>query len=453
MSIKTRKIKLIAVGETASERTKNYNYVKNIADTLSRVGNQVIRLHVGNQYELDEMVKGRNITKGESIKILTEKLGTSIQNSGYRLTSNFPHISSEIRTAFNQTIYKTIQNNFYDILKGKISIPSFRKSNICIPFCASKDELGRTEVIYLEGDKYYFNFPMTVSEKKIHNKIKFSLFFGRDRSNNRIIVDRIISGEYSLSDSSIQIKDNDFYMLLTYKQPDIIQENILDNVMGVDLGINRPISIYIDGVKHQPQQINIGLKIQHERMKFYKHRRSLQESLKYAKGGHGRNRKMESLNDLREKEKNWSQTINHTITRELIRICQEYKVGVIKMENLTGITTNSKDYFLKSWAYFQLQSYIEYKAKELGISILWVNPKDTSNTCPTCKNSNPLNRNDKDKTKFRCINFDCKDFDKEKDADIVGAYNICYKEGTSEKENSKKGKLLKGRLKKESEKV
>lgn len=158
---------------------------------------------------------------------------------------------------------------------------------------------------------------------------------------------------------------------------------------------------------------------------------------------------MESLNNLKEKEKNWSQTINHTITREVIRVAKQYNVGTIKMEDLTGITTNSKDYFLKSWAYFQLQTYIEYKAKEEGIDILWVDPKDTSNTCPTCKNSDPLNRNDKDKTKFRCINFECDDFDKVKDADLVGAYNICLKEGQSVKGKSKKGKMEKGKQKKE----
>lgn len=443
MSVKTRKVTLIAVGDTASDRTKVYNYVKGIAETLSKVGNQVIRLHVGNQYELDELIKGRNITKGEAIKILSEKLGTSIQNSGYRITSNFPHISSEIRTAFNQTIYKTIQNNFYDILMGKMSIPSFRKTNINIPFSASKDELGRTNAIYLEDNKYYFNLPLTIEERKIHKEIKFSLFFGRDRSNNRIIVERLISGEYTLCDSSIQVKDNEFSILLTYKQPDEVITESMDNIMGIDLGINRPVSFYISNLKHQPQQINIGLKIQHERMKFYKQRRSLQETLKFSSGGHGRNRKLSALNKLSEKESNWSKLINHRISREIINICKDNNVGVIKMEDLTGITTNSKDYFLKSWSYYQLQTDIEYKAKEQGISILWVNPKDTSNTCPTCKTSNPLNRNDKDKTKFRCINGDCKDFDTEKDADIVGAYNICHKDGELVKGKSKKGKMSK----------
>lgn len=442
MSIKTRKVKLIAVGETSADRTKVYNYVKNIASILSQVGNEVIRLHVCNQYRLNELSKNKTISKGESIKILSEELGTSIQNSGYQLLSDYSYISSQVRGSFNQEIYKTIQKNFYDILMGRMSIPSFRKTNISIPFQAAKTE------VYETGGKYYIDFPLSRSEEKIHNKIKLNLYFGKDRSNNRIIVDRIISGEYSLCDSNIQVKDNDFYLLLTYKQPDK-EIQYKDKVMGIDIGINRPVTYYIDGEKYTLPQIDIGLKIQHDRMRFYKHRKSLQEALKYSKGGHGRKRKMESLNNLKEKEKNWSQTINHTITRELIRVAKQYNVGTIKMEDLTGITTNSKDYFLKSWAYYQLQTYIEYKAKEEGIDILWVDPKDTSNTCPTCKNSDPLNRNDKDKTKFRCINFECDDFDKVKDADLVGAYNICLKEGQSVKGKSKKGKMEKGKQKKE----
>jgi IS605 OrfB family transposase len=440
MSVKTRKIKLIAVGETASERTNVYNHIKNVASTLSEVGNRIIRHQVNNLFEIEDLME--TMTRIEAIKIQTEKLSTSIQNSGYRLTTEYPNIPSEIRTGFNQTIWKTLSNNFYDIKNGKMSVPSFRKTNMNIPFSAKKNESGGTNVIYVKEDKYYFDLP---SSRGSDVNYKLSLFFGKDRSNNKIIVDRVIIGEYTLCDSSIQVKDNDFFLLLTYKQPDIVLESTEPKTMGVDIGINRPVTFYIENEKHQPYQINIGLKIQHDRMKFYKHRKSLQESLKYSKGGHGRKRKTQALNDLREKESNWSQTINHTITRELLKVAQGYKVTTIKMEDLTGITTNTKDYFLKSWAYYQLQSYIEYKAKELGISILWVNPKDTSNTCPTCNDSNPLNRNDKDKTKFKCINFHCNDFDKEKDADIVGAYNICYKDGLEVKGRSKKGKMSKSK--------
>ena len=128
MSIKTRKIKLIAVGETAKDRTKVYNHLKNDATILSEVGNRIIRLHINNQYEIEDLME--TMTKGEAIKVLTERLSTSIQNSGYRLTIPYSELPSQVRTGFNQSIYKTISNNFYDIKNGKMSIPSFRKTNI-----------------------------------------------------------------------------------------------------------------------------------------------------------------------------------------------------------------------------------------------------------------------------------------------------------------------------------
>lgn len=447
MSIITRKIKLIAVGETSKDRTASYNYVKRIASDLTQVGNEVIRLHVCNQYELDRLKTSMNISKGESIKIFQEHIGTSIQNSGYQMLTKFPYISSDIRTNFNQKIFKTIKENFHDIMNSKMSIPSFRKTSISIPFSGVK--AGEC-VLFLDGDEHMFNFPLSSSEIKIHKEIQFRLHYGRDGSNNRVIVNRILDGTYKMNGSSIQIDDNDLYLLLTCDIP-VNLSNTMDpnKVMGIDLGINRPVSIYIDGEKRQPSQIQLGEKIQSERMRFYKQRRAIQQSMKFAKGGHGRKRKMLGIETLREKEQNWSKLMNHNISREVINIAQQYNVGIIKMEDLTGITTNKNDYFLKSWAYYQLQTDIEYKAKMVGIQILWVNPKDTSITCPTCKNIDKENRNDKDKTKFSCINIECDDFGKLKDADIIAAYNITYSEGSEVKGKSKKGRLLKGLQKKQ----
>jgi IS605 OrfB family transposase len=329
-----------------------------------------------------------------------------------------------------------------------MSIPSFRKTSITIPFTGSR---RGESIICLENDEHVFNFPLSLSEKKIYKEIKLKLFYGRDRSGNEKIVNRILSGEYKMNISSIQIKDNDFYLLLTCTIPETKSEDIIPNkIMGIDLGINRPVSIYIDGEKKQPSQIPIGEKIQTERMKFYKIRRALQQSMKYSKGGHGRTRKMLGMERLKEKEANWSKLMNHDISRDAIDIAQKYNVGIIKMEDLTGITTNTNDLFLKSWAYYQLQTDIEYKAKMVGIKIEWVNPKNTSITCPTCKNIDKENRSDKDKTKFTCVNIECDDYGKLKDADIVGAYNITYTEGNKVKGKSKEGRLLNGLKKKQN---
>ena len=207
--------------------------------------------------------------------------------------------------------------------------------------------------------------------------------------------------------------------------------------MGIDLGINRPVTLYIEGEKRQ-EQVEVNDKIQHDRMRLMRQRKSIQQSLKYAKGGHGSSKKLAKMEDFKLKEKNWAQTINHVISANVIKIALSKNVGVIKMEDLSGITTNATDYFFKSWGYYQLQNNIKYKAEMAGIKILWVNPKDTSRECPTCKIVDANNRSKEDVKVFTCKNEYCEDYMKFKDADLVGAINISRREGIGEKPKSKK---------------
>lgn len=444
----TKPIKLIAVGETSKDRTASYNYLKRIAADLTQMGNEIIRTNVCNQYELDEIKKLNNInSKVKAKEIFREKYGAMVSNMGYNLQKKNTTISSDIKSALCQDAFKKIENSFYDILQGKVAIPSYRKTSMNIPLRGTLPS-GKL-MIYKEGEDCFINFPLSSSEKSIHKEIKLKLHYGRDKSGNEEIVNRILSGEYKINNSEIQIKNDDFYLSLAYTSPNIkLKDVIPDKVMGIDLGINRLISIYIDGVEHQPT-LSFGDYIQEERMKYRKQLRLLQKTLKFAKGGHGRKRKMLPMKTFNEKESNWAKTMNHKASKEVIDAAQKHNVGIIKMEDLTGVTKNKDSYYFRSWAYYQLQTYIEYKAKKVGIKILWVNPKDTSRTCFTCKNVDKENRNDKDKTKFSCVNIECDDFGKLKDADFNAAQNITYSEGFEEKPKSKKGKLKK--LEKKSE--
>ena len=131
--INTRKISFKIVGNDKKTRKEILKYILSVSERLAFAGNEVIRLHVTNQYDIDKIKNGRNITKGEAIRIVENNLATSIQNSGYQMLTSYKDIPSNIRTAFNQTIFKTIKNNFKDIVNGKVSIPSFRKSKMKIP--------------------------------------------------------------------------------------------------------------------------------------------------------------------------------------------------------------------------------------------------------------------------------------------------------------------------------
>lgn len=434
MGIKTRKIKLIPIADDSKGRTKIYNYMRDISKDLATIGNEIIRNHVVNNFNVKKVMDEQSCTKGDAIKIISDNLGTSLQNSGYRITSDIPHIASNVRTCFNQKIFKTIKENFFDILNNKVSIPSFKSTNLPLTF---------SNIIYKENNKYFIDFPLTLETKKTLGDVKFDLFFGKDKSNNKVIADRIIDGTYKMCGSSISYDGKDLFLFLTVDIPNKVSDADVSKIMGIDLGINRPVSIYITDEARQPYQIDINNKIQYDRMRMSKQRKTIQESLKYSAGGHGTSKKLKALEQFRLAEANWAQTINHKISAAVIKMATDYRVGIIRMEDLTGITTNATDYYFKSWSYYQLQNYIKYKAEEVGIKIEWVIAKNTSRECPTCHNIHEDNRNKIDVTKFACINASCKDYLKTLDADIVAATNIANKNGTNEKEKSKAGKLKK----------
>jgi IS605 OrfB family transposase len=79
---------------------------------------------------------------------------------------------------------------------------------------------------------------------------------------------------------------------------------------------------------------------------------------------------------------------------------------IVVMEKLTGIRNNAKhsrgqNGDFHSWAFRKLQSFIEYKALERGIPVVYVEPKNTSITCPRCGCSDKANR--RSQSLFRCV--------------------------------------------------
>lgn len=441
--IKTRKIKLLVKGDSQERREGKRIVIDTIKECV-KLSNEIIRVSLPNQFDLYEMTHGENklSMKDARDKILEKFSANSLEMVPYDYSKNRNEIPSMIRTSLSKNIYSTMKNNLYDMIRGEMSIPSYTNTAPIPMNLTTISSRGGAGAIFKLDEKgyYYFKFPKKQGTKT--NEVYLSLFFGRDQSNNRVIMERIIAGEYKLSDSSIQLKDNELYLLLTYNQP---EKEVKDSnkVMGIDMGINRPVSIHILDEKFQPYQINLGDKIHHERTKFRKTRQKLQSSLKYSKGGHGRKKKTIALEKFKEKEKNWARRMNHTIAKSVIDVAVKNNVGIIKMEDLSGITKNTNNAFLKSWAYYQLQTDIQYKAKVEGITIEWVQPKNTSITCPTCGNIDKENRSSKDVTKFSCVSLDCKDYNKKKDADVVAAENISKSVGYSVKPKSKKGRMMK----------
>jgi putative transposase len=56
---------------------------------------------------------------------------------------------------------------------------------------------------------------------------------------------------------------------------------------------------------------------------------------------------------------------------------------------------------LHSWSFYQLKSFIAYKAQRAGVPLFEVDPRNTSRTCPACGCVDKRNR--KTQSSFLCI--------------------------------------------------
>ena len=75
---------------------------------------------------------------------------------------------------------------------------------------------------------------------------------------------------------------------------------------------------------------------------------------------------------------------------------------------------------LGSWSPFQLDQFMEYKAKDLGKSVIYVDPKYTSQTCSKCGYRDRNNRHGSD---FQCRNCGFRlhaDLNASRDIEVLG---------------------------------
>lgn len=106
------------------------------------------------------------------------------------------------------------------------------------------------------------------------------------------------------------------------------------------------------------------------------------------------------LKRLSGRERRFARSVNHNLSKAIVaKPC-----GIIALEKL-GITKNKKNgrgfnRKLGSWSFRELQTFIEYKATELGKTVILVNPRHTSQACSRC---GYVNRGSRHGARFKCL--------------------------------------------------
>ncbi|MCI8388160.1 MAG: IS200/IS605 family element transposase accessory protein TnpB [Clostridiales bacterium] len=325
------------------------------------------------------------------------------------------NLSTTIRTACTE-----FKNACSTIKSGETSLISYGNNQ---PIALHDKAIKLSE----NDDKYYVELSLFNKAKKEElNFDNCSLRFKitvRDNST-KTILDRCLNGSYKAAESELSYdkRKREWMLLLSFKfEPERIANLDKDKILGVDLGLSCPICASVYGDKSrfviQPHEIENFRKNVEVRKK-----QLLKQGAYCGDGriGHGTKTRNKPAYDIRDKIARFRDTTNHKYSRALIEYAVKNGCGTIQMEDLTGISDN-KDRFLKDWTYYDLQTKIEYKAKELGIDVIKIKPKNTSRRCSKCGFIDKGNR--LDQSHFECLNCGYKE-----NADYNASQNIAIKD-------------------------
>jgi len=175
-------------------------------------------------------------------------------------------------------------------------------------------------------------------------------------------------------------RDGTFYLSVLVDAPEPTPEDSSE-FLGVDLGIVN-IATTSDG------QMFSGKAINNVRARYARLRTKLQK-----KGTKSTKRLLKKRSG---KERRFQRDRNHCISKALVTQAIGTSRG-IALEDLKGIRERitvgkGQRRVIHSWAFGQLRSFIEYKARMAGVKVIAVDPRYTSQACSVCGCVDKANR-------------------------------------------------------------
>lgn len=196
---------------------------------------------------------------------------------------------------------------------------------------------------------------------------------------------------WKLSDARMVISKGEVFLSVSFNKEVEPVTKLNNAVIGVDRGINY-LAVITDG---QKAQFFGGAKVTHIRNRYLKNRASLQRK-KATKNTRSIRR---ALKRLSGKEERFMRDVNHVVSRGIVDFAKRTGNPTIAIEQLDGIRDDTKKRLRKeqrsavnSWAFYQLEQFLQYKAADFGFEIIEVDAKYTSQGCSKCGHTEKANR-------------------------------------------------------------
>ena len=347
--------------------------------------------------------------------------------SEYLFNNNFPLNKNEVQ----KVIYNTIREKFN--LKSQMTISCIR--SVIARYKTVKTQMARRPYKYQDqntGEWYREVRDLTWLHKPISfNRPQVDLQRNRDWSylssgqlsintlDGRVKVDPIcrgfnqyLDGTWKFGLAKLLKSSGKWYLHISAtKEVADFNKQTVKHVVGLDRGLRFLATSYDEQGK---TAFFDGQAIMRKRAKYQKLRATLQ-----AKGTKSAKRRLKKLSG---RENRWISDVNHCLSKTLV---QKYGANTLfVLENLNGVSFERTDLPKalrnqnKSWAFYQLEQFLTYKAHLHNSEVVEVSAKYTSQRCPKCGVIKKDNRNH-EKHEYHCDNCGYRSND-----DRIGAMNI-----------------------------
>lgn len=342
----------------------------------------------------------------EQRPLLDETLDTYRQACNY--VSNYVYQTHDLKQpSINKALYYTLRERFklksqmaQSVIKTVIAryktILENQRQWIKPSFTKPQYDLVWNRDYSINGDKFSVN--------TLSGRMKLPYFSEG--------MEKYFNGSYSFGTAKLVSKHGKYFLHIpmTAEAPESLDSEIC-NVVGIDRGINFIVATYDS--THKSGFVS-GRPIKQKRAKY----KQLRQELQQRRTPSSRHR----LKTIGQRENRWMQDVNHCVSKALVE--QNPKHTLFVLEDLSGIRTATERvrrenrYVSVSWSFYDLEQKIKYKAALHGSSVINVDPRYTSQTCPVCGHVEKANRNKKKHI------FCCKSCGYRSNDDRIGAMNL-----------------------------
>ena len=310
----------------------------------------------------------------------------------------------------NKLLYSTIRDQFG--LKSQITQSVFR--TVTARYKTVEEQLKRHPFRYQDEEGNTILIPKTLEwlEKPVFfrrpqadlvRNRDYSFVRGKDMFSINTLKGRVkvtydkpecfeqyFDGSWSFGTGKLVELNGNWYLHipLTKDIPEF-DESSINHVVGIDRGLRFLVTSYDEKGN---TMFESGKDVMKKREIFGQVRAELQ-----AKGTKSAKRVLKRISG---RENRWMSDVNHQISKTLT---EKYGPGTLfALEDLTDVSfdeqnlsSGSKEqrHEIRSWAFYQLEQFLSYKAREKGSIVIKVPANYTSQRCPKCGRIHKENRN------------------------------------------------------------